>query len=57
MIRESNSGLGLNGAEAKPGISGPVEVLVKTKWCRANASVLGLHFGISILVTIIVIIT
>ena len=51
MLRENSSGSGIHHAGAeKSGISGPVEVLVKTKWCRANASVVGQHFGISILV-------
>jgi hypothetical protein len=54
MIRENSSGpiIGLQGGENKCGISGPVEVLIKTKWCRASASVVGQHFGISILVNI-----
>ncbi len=35
--------------DAKPTLSGPVDVLVKTKWCGANAAVLGHHFGLSLL--------
>ena len=55
MIRENSAGpiIGIHGGENKPGITGPVEVLIKTKWCRASASVVGQHFGIAILVIII----
>jgi len=35
--------------DAKPTLSGPVDVLVKTKWCGANAAVLGHHFGLALL--------
>lgn len=36
-------------SDAKPTISGPVDILIKTKWCRANAAILGNHFGLSLL--------
>ena len=53
MLQENISGFHHQDPAADiSGISGPVEVLIKTKWCRANASVTSQHFGISILVKI-----
>jgi len=36
-------------SDVKPTISGPVDILIKTKWCRASAAILGNHFGVNLL--------